>query len=68
MPIATSKPHPHLPVPLGELSVWQKTTRDHPLLNAGKDGELPSEADVVIIGSGMCGTYAVGHGAGIQLI
>jgi len=56
MPIATPvPPHPHLPTPLGELSVWQQTTRDHPLLNAGKDDPLPAEADVVIIGSGMCG-------------
>ena len=55
MPIATPTPHPHLPVPLGQLSVWQHTTRNHPLLNAGKDEELPEEADVVIVGSGMCG-------------
>ena len=48
-------PHPHLPPPLGDLSVWQKSTRDHPLLNAGKDESLPQTADVVIIGSGMCG-------------
>lgn len=56
MPIATpAAPHPHLPIPLGDLSVWQRSTRDHPLLNQGKDGPLPSEADVVIVGSGMCG-------------
>lgn len=58
MPIATpAAPHPHMPIPLGDLSVWQKSTRDHPLLNRGKDGPLPSEADVVIVGSGMCGGY-----------
>lgn len=57
MPIATSPPHPHLPVPLGQLSVWQQSTRNHPLLNAGQDDELPEEADVVIVGSGMCGAY-----------
>ncbi|OCF36345.1 hypothetical protein I316_02220 [Kwoniella heveanensis BCC8398] len=58
MPIAlkdTAPPHPHLPIPLGQLSVWQHSTRDHPLLNAGRDEDLPSEADVIIIGSGMCG-------------
>ncbi|WVR03558.1 hypothetical protein IAU60_000550 [Kwoniella sp. DSM 27419] len=58
MPIAVAdtKPlHPHLPIPLGDLSVWQRSTRDHPLLNAGRDEDLPEEADVVIIGSGMCG-------------
>ena len=57
MPIATTPPHPHLPVPLGQLSVWQQSTRDHPLLDAGKDDELPEGADVVIVGSGMCGEY-----------
>jgi hypothetical protein len=57
MPVATSQPpHPHLPVPLGVLSEWQRTVRDHPLLNCGKDDELPNSADVVIVGSGMCGT------------
>ncbi|WWC58190.1 uncharacterized protein I303_100726 [Kwoniella dejecticola CBS 10117] len=58
MPIAinnTPPPHPHLPIPLGGLSVWQHSTRDHPLLNAGRDDPLPAEADVVIIGSGLCG-------------
>lgn len=56
MPIATSQPaHPHLPVPLGVLSEWQRTVRDHPLLNSGKEETLPESADVVIVGSGMCG-------------
>ncbi|WVQ62711.1 uncharacterized protein L199_000859 [Kwoniella botswanensis] len=58
MPIAinnTPPPHPHLPIPLGDLSVWQRSTRDHPLLNAGKDEPLPESADIVIIGSGLCG-------------
>ena len=58
MPIATTKPHPHLPVPLGVLSEWQRTVRDHPLLNSGKDDALPESADVVIVGSGMCGMSA----------
>ncbi|WRT63779.1 uncharacterized protein IL334_000704 [Kwoniella shivajii] len=59
MPIAinnSQSAHPHLPIPLGGLSVWQHSTRDHPLLNAGKDEPLPVEADVVIIGSGLSGT------------
>lgn len=56
MPIATTIPHPHLPpTELGVLSPWQETVRSHPLLNQGKDDELPESADVVIIGSGMCG-------------
>lgn len=61
MPIATSSLHPHLPIPLGELSVWQRSVRDHPLLNAGKDEPLPAEADVVIVGSGMCGESPESH-------
>ena len=60
MPIAVAQPHPHLPIPLGDLSVWQHSTRDHPLLNKGKHDPLPAEADVVIIGSGMCGAVT-GH-------
>lgn len=47
-----SKP---FPVPLGVLSVWQRSTRDDPLVNMGKDEPLPQETDVVIIGSGLCG-------------
>ena len=43
------------PVPLGILSVWQRSTRDDPLVNMGRDEPLPEEADVVIIGSGLCG-------------
>jgi hypothetical protein len=58
MPIATTKSHPHLPVPLGVLSEWQRTVREHPLLNSGKDDALPESADVVIVGSGMCGMSA----------
>ncbi|KAK4688190.1 hypothetical protein P7C73_g1922, partial [Tremellales sp. Uapishka_1] len=57
MPIATAPqtPHPHLPAKtLGVLSSWQRSTRDHPLLNKGKDDPLPEDADVVIIGSGLC--------------
>ena len=61
MPIATRLPHPHLPIPLGDLSVWQHSTRDHPLLNKGKDEAIPAEADVVVIGSGMCGMYTSPH-------
>jgi hypothetical protein len=54
--------HPHLPVPLtGNLSVWQQTIRDDPLLNEGKDKALPAEADVVIVGSGMCGMLCSLH-------
>lgn len=60
MPIAVGQtPHPHLPPPLGVLSEWQRTVRDHPLLNAGKDEPLPESADVVIVGSGMCGESLV---------
>ncbi|WWC85870.1 uncharacterized protein L201_000737 [Kwoniella dendrophila CBS 6074] len=58
MPIAisnTAPAHPHLPIPLGDLSVWQRSTRDHPLLNAGQHDPLPEEADIVIVGSGLCG-------------
>jgi hypothetical protein len=56
MPIATGQPaHRHLPVPLGVLSEWQRTVRDHSLLNSGKEDTLPESADVVIVGSGMCG-------------
>jgi hypothetical protein len=45
------------PVPLGVLSVWQRSTRGDPLINMGKDDPLPKEADVVIIGSGLCGMW-----------
>ena len=51
--------HPDLPVPLGALSHWQRSTRDHPLLNAGRDNRLPLDADVVIIGSGLCGQFPI---------
>lgn len=47
--------HDGFPVPLGELSVWQRSTRDDPLVNANLDAPLPAEADVVIIGSGLAG-------------
>lgn len=47
--------HDGFPVPLGELSVWQRSTRDDPLVNANQDAPLPPEADVVIIGSGLAG-------------
>lgn len=58
MPIATGQtPHPHLPPPLGVLSEWQRTVRQHPLLNSNSDAPLPQEANVVIVGSGMCGAY-----------
>lgn len=40
---------------MGVLSVWQRSTRDDPLVNMGKDDAIPKEADVVIIGSGLCG-------------
>ncbi|KAJ9101219.1 hypothetical protein QFC21_003438 [Naganishia friedmannii] len=43
------------PVPMGVLSVWQRSTRDDPLVNMGKDDDLPDKAEVVIIGSGLCG-------------
>jgi hypothetical protein len=56
MPVATTVPHPHFPpTELGRLSPWQESVRSHPLLNKGKDDVLPETADVVIIGSGMCG-------------
>lgn len=44
-----------LPVPLGNLSLWQRTVAAHPLLNARKDEPLPLEADVVVVGGGLCG-------------
>lgn len=49
------------PVPLGVLSVWQRSTRGDPLIDMGKDDPLPEEADVVIIGSGLCGTLHFGY-------
>lgn len=54
----TGYPHPHLPVPMtGNLSVWQRSTRNDPLLNEGRNVPLPAEASVVIVGSGMCGEF-----------
>lgn len=47
--------HPHLPPPIANLSVWQRTVRSHPLLNAGAADPLPATADIVIIGGGICG-------------
>ena len=56
MPIATpTAPPSGLPVPLGALSPWQLSVREHPLLNANRDAPLPLDADVVVIGSGLCG-------------
>ncbi|WVQ79001.1 hypothetical protein IAT38_001093 [Cryptococcus sp. DSM 104549] len=42
--------------PSWPLSVWQKTTREDPLVNMGRDEPLPESADVVIIGSGLAGS------------
>lgn len=55
----TSHTHPNLkltmplPVPLANLSLWQRTVQSHPLLKS--DAPLPESSDVVIIGGGMCG-------------
>lgn len=46
---------PRLPVPLANLSLWQRTVASHPLLNARADAPLPPEADIVVIGGGLCG-------------
>ncbi|WVQ77774.1 hypothetical protein IAR50_007464 [Cryptococcus sp. DSM 104548] len=54
----TASPHarPGLPLAQGmSLSHWQQTTRSNPLLNERTTQELPSEAEVVIIGSGISG-------------
>ncbi|ORY28201.1 FAD dependent oxidoreductase-domain-containing protein [Naematelia encephala] len=63
MPIATPKVSPWgkevLP-PTWSLSAWQRSTREDPLVNRGRDEALPEFADVVIIGSGLSGA-AVGY-------
>jgi len=35
------------------LSLWQETTRTNPLIDHRTTADLPSQADVVIIGSGV---------------
>jgi len=56
MPIPTPPSPPDgLPVPLGALSPWQLSVRDSPILNLNRDAPLPAEAEVVVIGSGLCG-------------
>ncbi|WWD19838.1 hypothetical protein CI109_104305 [Kwoniella shandongensis] len=42
--------------PTWKLSEWQRTTRDDPLVNMGRDDALPERSEVVIIGSGLAGT------------
>ncbi|KAK8853409.1 hypothetical protein IAR55_004115 [Kwoniella newhampshirensis] len=42
--------------PTWKLSEWQRTTRDDPLVNMGRDEPLPERSEVVIIGSGLAGT------------
>ncbi|GMK58038.1 hypothetical protein CspeluHIS016_0500700 [Cutaneotrichosporon spelunceum] len=44
-----------LPVPLANLSLWQRTVASHRLLNARAHEPLPAEADIVVIGGGLCG-------------
>jgi glycine/D-amino acid oxidase-like deaminating enzyme len=46
---------PRLPVPLANLSLWQRTVAAHPLLNARAETPLPPDADIVVIGGGLCG-------------
>ncbi|KAK8869484.1 hypothetical protein IAR55_000049 [Kwoniella newhampshirensis] len=41
--------------PTWPLSAWQRSTRDDPLINHGRDDPLPETADIVIIGSGISG-------------
>ncbi|KAL0061558.1 hypothetical protein AAF712_011584 [Marasmius tenuissimus] len=57
-PLDSSLPAPGLPVPKPCLSLWQRTTRTNPFLNLNSDHsiELVSNADAVIIGSGLSGT------------
>ncbi|KAL7415152.1 FAD dependent oxidoreductase-domain-containing protein [Mrakia frigida] len=56
MPTPTPpSPPPGLPVPLGALSPWQISVRSNPILNLNRDTPLPSEAQVVLIGSGLTG-------------
>ncbi|KAK7056521.1 hypothetical protein VNI00_003077 [Paramarasmius palmivorus] len=55
-PLDANLPAPGLPLPKPCLSIWQRTTRNNPLLNQGSSSPLPSKADVVIIGSGLSGT------------
>lgn len=45
-----------LPPPLGNLSLWQRTVRLHPLLTANSRTPLPSYADIVIVGGGLMGS------------
>ncbi|KAJ6612709.1 FAD dependent oxidoreductase [Mycena sp. CBHHK59/15] len=54
-----SLPPPGLPAPRPCLSIWQRSTRYSTLLNEGANAELPSTADVVVIGSGMSGALTV---------
>lgn len=62
MPIASPPPAPAgLPVSLGDRSPWQISVKDDPLLNINKDAPLPSEVDVVVIGSGLCGECSIGE-------
>ncbi|BEI82191.1 hypothetical protein CcaverHIS002_0300590 [Cutaneotrichosporon cavernicola] len=49
------EPPPGLPVPLANLSLWQRTVSSHPLLNARQHEPLPASADIVVIGGGLCG-------------
>jgi hypothetical protein len=46
--------------PLANLSLWQRTVRDHPLLN-GTHASPPAKADVVVIGGGLCGAVIAYH-------
>ncbi|WVQ86242.1 hypothetical protein IAT38_008410 [Cryptococcus sp. DSM 104549] len=64
MPIAVSTaPKCNPPSPWGPtvfpaewpLSAWQRSTRDDPLVNWGRDDPLPEEAVIVIVGSGISG-------------
>ena len=52
--------------PRWELSEWQRTTRDDPLVNYGRGEKLPEESEVVIIGSGLAGKYLILHYKKVQ--
>ncbi|KAF9003170.1 FAD dependent oxidoreductase [Hymenopellis radicata] len=49
-------PPPGLPVERPCLSIWQRTTRQNPLINEGASSPIPETAEAVVIGSGLAGT------------
>lgn len=56
-----SVPLPGLPAVNPTLSIWQRTTRNFEYLNHGATDSIPSQADVVIIGSGLAGSLTAYH-------